>query len=255
MFRGILTLLLLAACSSGETIQVTSYTHEGDVTMGATVEKKEGWQQSGTLTTGDANKKVSMQAEFPKPGYYTFQFGVIPAKSGAFRAVAEVQFSVEGSTVRRRVTIGNGTSISGTGQAAKVTVSDDSANFLGFLGNDYTVWAQCSPGTRPSQNQPPVLQGDLVRVNAGTQSVVPIPDNAGVISLELVAAPLATASGLPVNSLIGVLSNPVGFTLKTFAITGNPGFISVPAGATILTVQNVSTADDYLVTPTWGIDG
>lgn len=259
MMRGTILALLLTACSSETPIQVSTHVSVSEDDMGAIVEKKTGWQQSGTLTTGDVNKKVTMQADFAEPGYYTIQFGVIPpvdavtpANSGVFRAVAEIQWSVEGSTVTRRVTIGNGSSISGTGQAAKVTIFDNSAAF-GFNGNDYIVWCQCAKGSRPSENQPPVLAGDLVQVNGGASSSIAIPQNAGVISVEVMATPVAV-TGFPVSNLVCSLRNPVGTILKTF-IPGQVGFVAVPPGATELLIENLSAADNYRLTPTWGIDG
>lgn len=218
-------------------------------------DRKDGWQQAAVLKTGDRLKTLSMQANFPVSQYYTVQFGVIvpldPLFSG-FDAVAEITWIVEGQLVRRRVSVGNGVSVSGPGQAVKVVVSD--VSIPAIAGFEYTVSVQVTPGTRPSVSRPPTLRGFSVQqalLGGGTLDLA-VPENAGVISVETsyafdVAQPTV---GFPIlvqqSSFFGAI--------KSYYANVETGFVALAPNAQVVTLFNLDV-HAYFVQWTWGIDG
>jgi hypothetical protein len=160
---------------------------------------KTGWSASGKLTTKDSNGEVHLQADFGRQGEskgkaenYTVQFGILyPPPNSAIDPVpvnseALIQWVVEGNYVTRRVTVVNGQSLTGTGQAVKVSVKDNSIG--GGVPVDYEVSIQVTPGTRGGSIQPPtltpaILPAALIIANGG-QLAIPIPQDAGIIAVN-----------------------------------------------------------------------
>jgi hypothetical protein len=158
--------------------------------------KSGGWQVFGTLVvgSGSSGQNIHAQADFPKAGYYTIEFSIDVPASGQFDAVAEVVWSVEGNDVRRFISVGSGTTISGTGAGVKVKVYDRSGStFTGFFGTEYKASLLISPGTRPSEEKPPTLVAEtatgltFIQVTPGSSTTIAIPRNAGVTSVNVVA--------------------------------------------------------------------
>jgi hypothetical protein len=117
---------------------------------------------------------------------------------------------------------------------------------------------QVTPGTRPTQNRPPILvmpgQSDFTVPSAGGFLNFQIPQNAGVISMELVGLGDATPATDP-NAVIQFFS--AAQTFKTYLIDNSnyQGFIPIPPGATGVTVVNQDPAVNLLASIAWGIDG
>ena len=148
--------------------------------------KKDGWGQSGVLSTG-GNQQVTMQADFDEPGTYTAEFAIGAAQqqysvhtfvneqgqkqtsigggganSGVspnpIYAVATITWGVEGHYVSRQVSIGNGVSISGVGQSVKIVMVDATPAIYAPNNNTlYGVQVQVTKGVRGTSKQPPVL--------------------------------------------------------------------------------------------------
>lgn len=222
-----------------------------------------GWQQSGTLVTGDFQRSFSMQKDFsPFAGVFTIQLGVIapqssPGVPSGFEAIADVSWSVAGSTIRRRISVGNGVEISSPAQAVNVVVHDRSDPLLAVAGLEYVVFVQATPGSRASVGQPPTLNAFSQNqpVPAASGLVVPLPPDAGVISVE--------ASILTVNPGVALAPNTIGLfmhglggvTVKSFDITdAAPQFVAVPPNVTDIEIHNFG-AVGINANISWGIDG
>lgn len=160
--------------------------------------KSGGWAQTGKLRTGNPNQTVAFGANFPHAHYYTLQFAVVrpntPVASQNQVAVeALIVWSVAGNQVKRRVSVGNGTSISGPGEAVSVTIYDKTQNNGQTMGVEYDVTVQLTPGSRPSTTQPPTLTPDMFLpsvlpiIPGGALVNIPIPLDAGAISFEIEA--------------------------------------------------------------------
>lgn len=262
MTKFVFILLALAACSDDyNTYNIKS--DGAEMPDHDTRAKKQGWQQSGTLTTGDTTKQVSMQADFPVAGYYTVQFGVKPPElppptaQPAFDIEAEITWSVEGQFVRRLVSVGNGTSVSGPGQAVKVTIRDKTAETFPLTAAlDYTVSVQVTPGTRPAEERPPILRGfpEVVDVAPLGVTSIDVPPDAGVISVETTAGiftfPPATA-----QANVQVVQSTAGVVLKAYMLGDVKGFVPLAPNARLVSIRNNSAVDTYRIQFTWGIDG
>lgn len=217
--------------------------------------------KQGSLFTANVNTQVQLQAEFPAAEMLTVQFDVIPPPNaapnfGIFDCVADVAFTVQGGgTVRRTISVGSGTTISGPGQNCTVTIRDQTSPAFG-PGTEYTVMAQVSPGSHATSAVPCTLRGfpTFVTVPAGGGVVfLNIPPDAGVTSAQVVITAI-TAAGLPVKALVAQV-NGAGQNMKIYDPQVNTGFVAIAPNATALNITNLSAADNYRVQITWGIDG
>lgn len=98
----------------------------GDAGDRSTFRTKTGWGTSGKLIAGNKQQRVTMQADFNK-GVGAFDFTVqfnLDSGSTIVNAEALIHWRVEGQEVTRRITIGDGASLTGTGQAVRVEMSD-----------------------------------------------------------------------------------------------------------------------------------
>jgi hypothetical protein len=155
------------------------------------VKDKSGWSGSDNIVAGSGSK-YKIQAQFPKIGQYTVQFGIgdLPPVTGdgQYKAQAEIIWSVKGNSVRRLVNCADGMSVSGTAEAVSITITDAS-NLDGAPSFRYVVSAQIAPGTRPSVQQPPVLETAARQlVDIGSSLQVLVPKDAGVISVYTAVA-------------------------------------------------------------------
>jgi hypothetical protein len=234
-----------------------------------------GWSQSGKLTTGNSQLGVPLQADFSKSkhgaGNYTIQFGLQAPDPNTviIRPEADIQWTVNGNTVRRIVSVTDGLSITGQAEYAKVRLYD--AILAGNVppavaGVQYVASINIAPGVRASQQQPPTLMPQRYFNSVSTEifilgsiSVpatdfvrVPVPQNAGVISVFVtVAVPaggLVTAADFQVRQ-----SNPVVGALKRYFPVGE-GWVSMGSGVTEINLFNFSAAS-LNASVVFGIDG
>lgn len=236
--------------------------------------KVKGWQQSSTLHAGDPTKRFTMQANFEEADYYTVQFGVIlpdgtplvnaadyiPTSVPIVAPRAKISWSVEGQTVARLLDVGNGTTISGPGQAARIEAYDAAviAKNSPAYGARYKLSAQISKGARPSINKPPTLRdATYLLAPASPVVVVPLPILAGVISVEITCLYFGDTGGANVNPRLTVTQSnglPTGLVLKTYNAFQYGGFVPIDPAAQYIQLQNEGTAN-VRATVTWGIDG
>lgn len=225
---------------------------------------KKGWQQAGKLKIGDPVQAVTLQADFQnEPGNYTIQFGIVkpPNANALYVAKADIYWSVEGQTLKRTITVGNGVSISGTAQGVKVRVYDDTATTFPAAvivpNTEYTVAVQVVKGTRPNVGKPPTLYVAPVNVGPLSFQNINIPADAGVISVN-VQIGVAAVAIIPIPFTAQCIVEDVGglTTLTTFVPTeNNAGFITLPPGSAILSLYNGSAGDTYTMQVNFGIDG
>ncbi len=186
----------------------------------------EGWSASGTIlipagTVTTAIGAVLLQANFKKAGDYTCQFNLstilqVGTKQVIARAQAELIWSVEGNSVRRKIEVFDGTAISGTGQAVRIKITDHSLQPAGVAHADlnYLVSVQVAPGTRPTETAPILLADTGIFTATGnpfnvdrafaiitaTPIAINIPEDAGVNSWRLDVANTLTTAIPPVGS-------------------------------------------------------
>lgn len=225
--------------------------------QGQNTKPKDGWQQSGVLTTGNTSNEVRMQANFPESDVYTVQFNV-DADLG-FAARAEVIWAVEGGLVRRLIDIADGISISGVAQGVQVRVFDNS-NGLAPPGNNYTVYVQAARGARPASVNPPILWEDVQTFTGviGQSIVYQVPRDAGVKSVQVQATGIDTVTfaGL-VPRMIATQQNAGSTVLYRWDPVTEPGFVPLIPGCTQVAIVFADITANIQVTTTtvWGIDG
>lgn len=225
-----------------------------------------GWSANGTLITGNDSKQARLQALFAKIQVFTVQFNLVrlaPAPVAPvdlpIRCEALITWSVEGNQVTRRVSVGDGVSITGIGQNVTVVVSDTTDRTLhaDALGATYNVSINVAPGSRASVQQPATLQpdpklpGNLYVILAGQSKTIPIQEDAGVISTFVTV--FGGAAG-PQPGMSVVQFQCGGFTVGQYDPTKETSWVPVPAGCKAIVLTNFSI-EDYAFTVTYGIDG
>ncbi len=238
-----------------------------------------GWSTSGNLTTGNATQQFSLQCDFTKaagPGSYTVQFGIAqPSRGGGGSglggalAQALIITSVKGNSVQRIVTIGGGTSVSVTGEALKVIVTDVSDAAFYQTGNKYNVSVQVAPGVRATTETPPTLvapksgtthdQGPgFFELPAATTLPIPIPQNAGVVSVKIVVSANSPNPASPINAS-SLQANQQNSAAGTNGPSWSPivdtGWIPIVGGMDTLLFLNPAGGQTLNIGVVYGIDG
>src|SRR5208283_1031541 len=103
---------------------------------------KDGWSAAGALQASGTGQ-VKLQADFSKggvgSGQYTVQFNVNappnPTNPNPIFTEALLTWIVEGNSVTRHISIANGTSITGSGQAVTVVIYDNTQLLYGSTHN------------------------------------------------------------------------------------------------------------------------
>lgn len=230
-----------------------------------------GWAQSGELMVGNPNA-VTMQADFTKgPGgqAFTVQFGVQKAEGAAIRPWADITWICNGNQIRRRVSVGNGVSISGESEYVSVRVYDSlrvGVDPQAIAGTRYELSINVAPGTRPAQNQPPQW-GPINYTDGGTGLLTPfdgivtvapvttnkiaLPPEVGALSFYAsVNAGLVVIA--PGELVIAQEGN--GVTLRLNEVTPEGAFIPLAPGVTDIALIN-SSAGNVSVSVAFGIEG
>jgi hypothetical protein len=252
--------------------------------VGAEMEKTGGWSASGELVTGGGDGAgVNLQAVFPNAGNYTLQFSVQRGDTYIVRPTAEITWSVQGNSVNRLVSIGNGLSISGQAEGVSVRIYDSLTENLGFdhwLGLPYLVSMQVVPGTRPNVGQPPTYSPvSYIEENYNDASIethdigytlaqvlknrpikILIPENAGAISFLahfIWNAPIAGDEPdefIPNHHILINQMTGAGYVLATYGHKDAIGFIPLIPGCTQIQIVNRSLMD-VRTSFLFGIDG
>lgn len=233
-----------------------------------------GWSASGRLVSKDSNPAVQLQANFQDSTPYTVQFSITNLKAtdgstdvGSYNPTAEIVWSVEGNSVRRVVSVINGTSVTGVGQGCRVTVRDQTPTGDSTKEMEYVVSILVAPGVRAANQLQPVLvplitdpflvtRPGTVFVDGGTAVDIQIPENAGVTSVYITASSLN--AGIPIiltdadvqashtnSAYVYKEYNPIKYT-----------WVPIGPGTTTIRLTNyMGPATQVLFNVTFGIDG
>ncbi len=236
---------------------------------------KKAWSNGGSLFSGTTRGDVHLQCDFESaPEFYTAQFSIAPITSVQQFCMAEVLWSVEGVTNRRLISVVNGASISGCGQAVSIRCFDLSA--IGGGPEEYQVNIAVTKGTRGSSNQPPVLggaadpEGNIGRFASPMTVLLPATATANrnlINDSGTIAAYLAIAE----SNVVGGPLSTEDILVEYFAglngtggrvFVGNLSYCNfwapVPPGARSLSVTNRRTVipdENVQYSLMWGVDG
>lgn len=232
-----------------------------------------GWSVSGELLPGADDESVVLQAQFQHIGYYTVQFQLdIPpgavGEAGSIYCLADITWTVEGNSITRRVSLGNGTTVSGMGQSVNVEIFDFSQPGGGAR---YRVTANLAPGARPTSGSNPQLAINswIVPVEDRRGATLPqvvtpggiitfdIPQNVGVNSVFIFAAPVNAVANSKVatEDFLNVTYN-ISFQARLqYAL--NRWIPVPPAAVQLLAALNAAFPDPtgMDISPIWGIEG
>lgn len=277
-----LFLTLLTACSAP--YASPGYNGDEEVEMqrpntGTTFGVKTGWGQSGTLTAGDRTKQVTMQAEFPETGSFTAQFDkdgpLLTINEDPIMPEALITWVVEGHIVTRRITVGDGASITGVGQAVKIQMTDatTSTNLPSpVTPTDYGVSVQVARGVRGASKQPPTLVlhdiipsatsvANLLSFGGGTFGLaahsfvsIVVPPDAGATMLYITAIATSGTPTLAAGDILVTQELGIGAGGKEYDAFNYLDWVPLNPGVTDILITN-NSAQSFLVTATLGIDG
>lgn len=234
---------------------------------------KKAWQGNGTLRVGSTTEAAQFQADFNEPGYYTIQFDLqlplLPANQLVLPR-AEITWAVEGTFVRRLISLSRGNVISGAGQGVTVKMFDYSL-LVAPPDIEYFVSAQVVKGTRPNQagSRPPILlagigagvdpRGANNNLQIATTAIATwfVPPDAGITGCYVLAGPslAAATAAIPSNGFTitqQVLS--AGLVLSRTNYDQLGVWIPLNPSCQALSVQN-NTPDTYDVSVIWGVEG
>jgi hypothetical protein len=234
-----------------------------------------GWSASGTLTSYDTQKSVTLQANFLEgtsisigASNYTVQFSVSVQSGFLINPVAEIVWSVEGNTVRRKVSVVDGLAVTGVGQGCRVKVYDEPAADMFPVAVDYEIAIQIVPGARPATQQVPFYTPIIDNGVAGSEQIgyaviaaganldVPIPLGIGITSIYVTANGTAVPIVLTSANLAVDLIDPIGAVLVSYNPI-NIGWVPLPPQAQVLRLNNyIGGGGSALLYHVWfGIDG
>lgn len=270
MWYFLLAIFLLTGCYGGpENYYEINEFEEPDMRARQDGWSKNGFLASGGLVTTDPNGgstqgKLTLTADFSKSNgergaeYYTVTFHVNPPPPPAgfsaspYNPIATITWNVNGTQVVRRVSVGNGVAVSGLASHVIVEVQDFSTLLPGMVPKPYFVDIAVAPGSRPSTQQPPRLNGGVQHIAVGPATVnIPIPQDSGVISVFLAEAQLIqTALNTQVSFTDGVGNNVGAVNVTRFT-----GWVPIPSGAVSMAITNLDTVNSTDVSYTWGIEG
>lgn len=261
--------------------------------IGPSKSRSGGWSASGELIPLDRVKQVTLQVDFPVAEDYTIEFGypTPPAPLAVLTAPppavidgspvfteALIKWSVEGNFVSRRVSVTNGTSVTGTGQACRIVITDASIAPAtpvppggSLLTPPYIVGVQVAPGTRGNDKQPPTLQlfaqdppippvflTDTFVVAPLATVRVPVPLDSGAKSVFVNVINLAAAAVPPGSAIVSqaVSAGPgLDTLLKQYDAAECCDWIPLSPGTTVIGLINRSAVASLVFSVTLGIDG
>lgn len=246
---------------------------DGEDDMGVQNSASGGWSKTVDLISGNVDLNGTLQANFDEAGAYTVQFTVdnivdLFGAPGIINPKADITWTVEGNPVRRTVSIANGTTVSGVGQACKVEVYDEPLTAGGGSAYGYQVGITVAPGTRAATQSQPQLIPDLgmvgtigsLLVAAGTQSTIAIPQDVGAISVYI------TATARKAGTLVAITDTDIAVRhINALAVQDdksyNPirtGWVPIASTSNQIVLENgfgIGSGNDILFGITFGIDG
>jgi hypothetical protein len=224
---------------------------------------KPGWGLYAEVNTADPGKGAHVSAIFPEPGLFTVQLSVLNRISSAgykSNPIAVIKWMLNGQHQTRKISITHGCSITGVGEAASVTIYDDS---VGLLGTDqvYQVMAQIAVGNRTGTEPVffPTMTGTTGQ-NVGVVSIagmgyynVPIPQETGVMAVNVSSClfPLEVAAGEFLT--LYIVSSTGATAIRDIGLHPD-SWIPLPVNTLYLRIYNGS-ASDHNFSVTFKVDG
>ena len=222
------------------------------------------WSLTGKLKTGTPGGLRVNAPNLLATGYsvFTVKFGVLPPANGkGFNALATITFSINGSPIVRKVSVGSGVEISGPADAITVHVDDVTPAAYANNGQDYQVTCAIAPGTRANSPYPTLDDvsvggsGIYVLPTTGATTSIPIPQDAGVVGAWVSAITTSAASLNPTTTITAASSGVTTNLFETGLTDPMVHFLPIPPGAINLIAGNRDTTNINALTVLWVVDG
>ncbi len=227
-----------------------------------------GWSVGGTINPpGDlfpdpkGMTSIDLQCQLDRPQVFTVEFRVGPTNatsSGGLTLntpVAVIEWSTNGDTVRRKVSVVNGTSISGPAEFVKVKMFDESED---AAAHHYVAVVTVTPGTRGG-DVPPTLQNQpLQSFGAGSGTlgsgvIFPIPEDVGAVMFRVLV--WNETGPLTMGDVIVRQETQAGATIDAVMNPSEEGWIPIAPGAVqveVGTFNGSETGEAFII---FAIDG
>jgi hypothetical protein len=219
--------------------------------------QQSGWAQSGVLFTYQRGNPVKCLVEkFDRAAVFTVQIGLNVGEGGfPVQAQATVVWSINGTPVRRVVSVSQGVSISGVTESAQVDVYDVTQQHgdVDYVSNQYVALVNIAPGVRAATTLPPFLNvwSSTQQLAASAETAVAIPPNVGAVGFRL----SVSASGSAGAQI--TMADSVGNAYDQYSV--NPGensiFVPIAPGSTMVVIKNSDSANPINISGQWAIDG
>jgi hypothetical protein len=238
-----------------------------------------GKSQPNTLSIGQTQPVNALQASFPRASTYTVQFSVTPAQDvptnmpNPEATEAIVNWVLDGNNISRRITVGNGISISGTAQGVNVQLLDVSkgGTLTPPATGKYQVTVSVTPGVRANEPIPVCLYpfGNVnataygaFQLNANSTVLIPVPSDAGATSVQVLPSNISfpgvvtPGGGLIIVEFFIVSSDGLtGVLTGGFDPTLEEGFVPLPPTCNMVQIRTRGVASPINFQVAFGIDG
>lgn len=214
------------------------------------------------MVTGNIQKRSAIN----QPGgmrlaqTFTAEFGItFPTDTGGpgnVNCIATVQWVENGNQVKRLVSVGNGTTISGSGTGVQIDLQDIPLGPTYINGLKYQVSVLVAPGIRGSFDIPPAYQDAITFIVTppSVLTTIDIPQDAGVKGVDFVAVDTA-APNTPPAIYVEAL-DPAGNVLKSWNPNlATPSIQRLPPNAITLHVVAITSVATYNYSWAWIVDG
>ena len=243
-----------------------------------------GWALHKEMTMGDNQLAGNVvNANFPATedgaaAEYTVQVGISQtpnaiAANGPPNLRAIISWNTNGQQIERMVSVGGGTSISGSAEGVSVSLQDFSGEPAHTRYEEYDVTVTVVPGVRASTSAPPTLiplpsEATLSGTNPGGSIgnfgnyilaqlnvvAVEVPQNAGVQSVLIVPGTDETTNKVPDDIVVREFDS-TGTPIKSYQASTTLEFVPLSPGCTHVHIENYGANTVQGVSLTWGVDG
>jgi hypothetical protein len=212
---------------------------------------------------GQSGAQNALNLTLDEAAQSTVQFGIIQtptaqADNGPPNVRALIQFSTSGVQIQRMVTIGQGTSITGSSEAVLVTLYDETDPIISddSMDIEYKVTTAAVPGSRPSTSSPPTLIpliseaaysnppaslnppiGGVYDLEPGQFVAVQVPPNVGVQSVAITPG-TSGASNEVGTDIVALQFNAASTYSKRYVVDAALGFVTLAPGVTEVQIAN-----------------
>jgi len=263
-----LGLLLCLALSPACTLEIEMPKNNEGLTQEAPAGALHAWAQSAVINPEGANVAIkngqssfSLQCRLETPSVFTVEFEIGPSLDPDIplpinKPTAEIEWTVNGNTVRRVISVVNGTSISGTAEFVKVKFFELET---GTSTAPYAATAMVSPGTRAGRVQPTNQSTDAVDLDAAGiggpgEVFIDVPQDKGIITFRVFAWDAAETGALDMTKILVAQQTSANNTISAFQDPNEAKFVHLNPSVTVIKVINLGAvaARVYIV---WGVDG